>query len=96
MAEYGLDEDRFWVLSPAASEIFRHVGTHPDLKESPWRFHGKSGFVTIGRTFVTIGRTGATFSCVSVLGRGTDNVFVSAELESDGSWIVEHRIKRAK
>jgi hypothetical protein len=96
MAEYGLNEDQFWNLSPAASEIFRHVETHPDLNERPWRFHGKSGFVTIGRTFVTIGRTGATFSCVSASGRSTDTVFVSAELESDGSWIVEHRIKRAK
>jgi hypothetical protein len=88
MTEYGLNEDRFWTVSPAASEIFRHVETHPDLKGRPWSFHGQSGFVTFGRT-------GATFSCVSSTGRGTDTVFVSAELESDGSWIVEHRIKRA-
>jgi hypothetical protein len=89
MTEYGLSEDRFWTVSPAASEIFRHVETHPDLRETSWGFHGKSGFVAFGRT-------GATFSCVGGSRGGTDTVFVSAELESDGSWIVEHRIKRAK
>jgi hypothetical protein len=89
MTEYGLDENRFWTVSLAAIEIFRHVETHPSLKGRPWRFHGESGFVTSGRS-------GATFSCVSASGRGLDTVFVSAELESDGSWIVEHRIKLAK
>jgi hypothetical protein len=85
MTEYGLNEDRFWTVSLAASQIFTHVETHPDLKGRPWRFYGESGFVTFGRT-------GATFSCVSASGRGTDELFVSAELESDGSWMVWHRI----
>ena len=75
LTEYGRNEERFWTASPAASEIFEHVETHPGLKGRRWCFNEKSGFVTFGRT-------GATFSCASASEKGTETEFVVAETES--------------
>lgn len=88
MFTFVLSEDKFWQLSPAASEIFAYLKENTEVALMPWGFD--NGGVSNERN-----STHANFSCIALSGWGKDELTISAVLSSDGSWKMTHAIKRA-
>ena len=82
------DKSKFWDLSPAASEIFRYVEENPVISESPWGFD-------VGNVSDDNNSSYASFSCVAISGWGKDRLTVSASKQSNGAWLLSHRVERA-
>ena len=86
MNEFGLNEDQFWLRSPAAAEIFEYQQSNSEFSYMGF----DSGGVSRDRR-----STYAFFSGVALSGLGKDHVTVSASLADNGSWTLTHTIKRA-
>jgi len=82
------DETRFWQWSPAAAKVFGYRRQQPALGDMPWGFD--RGGISDDRK-----STWAEFSCVSVTGRGKDELVITAVAKEDGTWTVKHTITRA-
>jgi hypothetical protein len=82
------NEDRFWQLSPVAAQIFAYLEENAEVAPMPWGFD--TGVVANDRR-----STHAYFSCVALSGWGKDKLTISAALTADGSWQLQHAIKRA-
>lgn len=87
MNSFALDEGKFWQLSPAAAEIFEYLRENAEASSSPFGFD--RGSVSADRR-----ATHASFSCVAASGWGNDELTISANLTDDGSWQLNHSIKR--
>lgn len=82
------DESKFWQIAPAADLIFKYIDENSEISRSPWGFDN-------GNYSEDLSSVWASFSCVAVSGWGKDKLSISANKNSDGQWIMSHRVSRA-
>ncbi len=79
-------KEEFRKLSPAASAIFDYLESNSEVCTKPWGFD-RGGINNEGTN------SWADFSCVSLSGRGKDELIIQAQNNTDDEWEIQHTIK---